>query len=141
MATCTRKIEFDAGHRVLGHQGKCRFPHGHRYVVEITLSAALNDLGMVQDFGRIKDVLGGWVDKRLDHGFIVNEQDFELIAALESLEHNKIEVVPFNPTAENLAAWLLREFQQELGSSPELSRAEVKRVRLYETPNCWSDAT
>ena len=32
--TCTRRIEFDAAHRVMGHEGKCKHLHGHRYALE-----------------------------------------------------------------------------------------------------------
>ena len=34
----TRRLEFDAGHRIPDHQSQCRHLHGHRYAMEITLS-------------------------------------------------------------------------------------------------------
>lgn len=72
-----RKIEFDAGHRVLKHESKCRHVHGHRYVLEITAVAAeLDDVGRAIDFGKIKEVCGGWVDTHLDHGYIAHPDDF-----------------------------------------------------------------
>ena len=37
MLTITRKLEFDAGHRIPDHTSQCRNLHGHRYTVEITL--------------------------------------------------------------------------------------------------------
>ena len=52
---CCVKIEFDAAHRVIGHQNKCRYLHGHRYVLEVTaVSNVLNSIGMVVDFGFLK---------------------------------------------------------------------------------------
>ena len=36
MITCTRKIEFDYGHRVFKHGSKCKHIHGHRGVIEVT---------------------------------------------------------------------------------------------------------
>ncbi|EER22473.1 queuosine biosynthesis protein QueD [Rickettsia tamurae subsp. buchneri] len=57
MIKCTRRIEFDAGHRIIGHQNKCQFLHGHRYVLEITIATNETDkLGMIIDFGLIKDL-------------------------------------------------------------------------------------
>lgn len=137
MPTCTRRIEFDAGHRVLGHQGKCIYPHGHRYVVELTAeSDVLNDLGMVVDFGKLKQVCGGWIDEALDHGFLVYDQDHELLKALQGLSSAKVVPVPFNPTAENLAAWLLDRFNLLLSDQP----LSVIQVRVWETPNCYADS-
>jgi len=133
---CTRKIEFDAGHRVLGHAGKCRFPHGHRYVLEVTASSQrLNTLGMVMDFGEIKSIIGEWVARVIDHGFLVYEKDRELLSLLNALSESKVCVVGFNPTAENLSEWLLAKCDELLGKE-----TEVSHVRLYETPNCWADA-
>ena len=34
----TRRLEFDAGHRIPNHNSQCRHLHGHRYAIEITLS-------------------------------------------------------------------------------------------------------
>ena len=56
MIEITRRLEFDAGHRVLGHEGKCKNLHGHRYSAEITVTAPdLDGLGRVIDFGVIKE--------------------------------------------------------------------------------------
>ena len=35
----TRRLEFDAGHRIPNHQSQCRHLHGHRYALEVTLVA------------------------------------------------------------------------------------------------------
>ena len=55
MIECSRKIDFDAGHRVIGHKNKCQYLHGHRYSLEITATALeLDELGMVADFVVLK---------------------------------------------------------------------------------------
>ena len=52
----TRRLEFDAGHRIPNHQSQCRHLHGHRYALEITLGGGVIDAagrpddGMVMDF-------------------------------------------------------------------------------------------
>ena len=52
MITCTRRLEWDAMHRIPRHESKCAAFHGHRYAAEITCSAPeLDDLGRVVDFG------------------------------------------------------------------------------------------
>ena len=55
----TRRLEFDAGHRIPHHDGHCKHVHGHRYVIEVTLMGNVlshqghGDDGMVLDFGDI----------------------------------------------------------------------------------------
>ena len=62
MLTITRKLEFDAGHRIPDHRSQCRNLHGHRYVLEITLQGDLvetegaPDRGMVMDFADVKSL-------------------------------------------------------------------------------------
>lgn len=154
MHTCTQRIEFDSGHRVLGHKGKCRHLHGHRYAAEITCYATkLDNLGMVVDFAKIKEVMGSWINSRLDHNLILHVDDPISKVWNESygldpgerlcLRELKAEVfagkAPYimqdNPTAENLAILIYSK-------SAEFLRGEgisVSRVRVYETPNCWAD--
>jgi len=135
MRTCTRRLEFDAAHRVLLHESKCANLHGHRYVVDVTCAAkALDQLGRVVDFGVIKSVLGAWVDRHLDHGTIVHEKDAAL-AQLCREQGWKLYTMAENPTAENLATELFLKGGKLLAGHGVL----VKSVRVYETPNCWAD--
>ena len=46
MITITRKLEFDAGHRIPDHKSQCRNLHGHRYTIEITLVGEVIDARM-----------------------------------------------------------------------------------------------
>ena len=136
MPTCTRKLEFDAGHRVLRHESKCRHPHGHRYVVEVTCQAdTLDYVGRVIDFGVIKKVFGGWIDSNLDHGYIAHPED-EIAVDIQDHPDGKVYWMDDgNPTAENMVEMLARKAQQLLHEY----QIRVVRLRLCETPNCWAD--
>lgn len=131
----TKRLEFDAGHRLLRHEGKCRNIHGHRYAVEVTCALreeqVLDDVGRVVDFGVIKGVFGKWLDDTVDHGFLFHIQDPlgpTFIAA------GKHVAVPWEPTAENLASWFLREAASQLDNE----RLRVVGVTVFETPTCWA---
>jgi 6-pyruvoyltetrahydropterin/6-carboxytetrahydropterin synthase len=138
--TCTRKLEFDAGHRVKGHEGKCKHPHGHRYVVEVEACASqLDEIGRVVDFGAIKQVCGEWLDNEFDRRFIVFVEDTEMIAALEAVPDSNHRVVPFNPTAENLAEFFLVSFRGLMHVRG--AGIEIVSVTVWETPNCKAKAT
>ena len=62
--TATRRLQFAAGHRVHGHEGKCRHLHGHNFVVFLTAAAEnLDAVGRVIDFGVLKERIGGWIER------------------------------------------------------------------------------
>ncbi|NBO18428.1 MAG: 6-carboxytetrahydropterin synthase [Proteobacteria bacterium] len=138
-ASCTRRIEFDAAHRVQGHEGKCRNLHGHRYSIEATFSATqLDNLGRVVDFGVIKTLLGQWIDDNWDHTTILFEQDATLGKAISGETGQAIFYLPTNPTAENMAEYLLHTVCAQLFAQLPI---RCTRIRLYETPNCYAEAS
>lgn len=138
MISCTRRIHFDAAHRVMEHESKCKHLHGHRYVVEASFTATqLDELGRVIDFGVIQERLGGWVDTYWDHNTVLHEADKELGKSIAASTHQAIFYMPTNPTAENMAAYLLHTVCPALFAESGIT---CTRIRLYETPNCYADA-
>ena len=136
--TCTRRIQFCAGHRVYNHESKCRNLHGHNYVALFEAEAPLDELGRVIDFSVLKEKIGGWIDSHWDHGFLLWENDPEAIAAVGSMPGQKMYQMPYNPTAENMAKYLLEKV------CPDTLRGTgvaVTSVRVWETENCYADAT
>jgi 6-pyruvoyltetrahydropterin/6-carboxytetrahydropterin synthase len=130
----TRILEFDAGHRISKHGGKCAHVHGHRYKVEITCVADLDDLGMVIDFGLIKALVGNWIDENLDHAFIAFCRDTEICDFL-TYTKQRVFIMGGEPTAENLSRVVFDVSKRLLVPYGVV----VKRVRLWETPNCYAD--
>mgnify|MGYP001362461094 CR=1 FL=1 len=130
----TRKIEFDSAHRVIGHESKCKYLHGHRYVLEATFSSPkLDNLGRVIDFGVIKTLLKTWIDDNLDHTTILSKEDYELGKDISKHTNQKIYYLESNPTAENIALHILNEIIPQLFQDTFIS---VDSLKLYETPNC-----
>jgi 6-pyruvoyltetrahydropterin/6-carboxytetrahydropterin synthase len=135
--TCTRRIEFDAAHRVMEHESKCKHLHGHRYVVEASFTArALDPLGRVIDFGVIKERLGAWVDANWDHTTILWERDKALGESIAGHTKQAIFYLPYNPTAENMAVYLFERVCPELFADSDVTCCKIK---LYETPNCSAE--
>lgn len=129
-----RILKFDAGHRVVNHESKCKSLHGHEYKVEVFCEADnLDSLGRVIDFGVIKDLLGTWIDLHLDHTMIIWDQDPNLTLLLQCESEKPIFVVPFNPTAENLAELLFDRGNQLLLNS----EVSITKIKLWETSNCY----
>lgn len=135
MIKCTRRIEFDAGHRIIGHQNKCQFLHGHRYVLEITIASnETNELGMVVDFGLIKDLAKEWIDKNFDHSLILHQDDKDIGQQIENHTGQRIYYLQNNPTAENIALHLKNEIFPKLFVNRNFF---VISLKLFETPNCF----
>jgi 6-pyruvoyltetrahydropterin/6-carboxytetrahydropterin synthase len=138
--TATRLLEFDAAHRVVNHESKCATLHGHRYKVEITARArVLDTIGRVIDFSVLKQQVGGWLDEHWDHNVILFEQDYDTVKALREIPKKKPPfVASWNPTAENMADHLLRVVCPEVLAG---SGVTVEKIRVWETPNCFAEAT
>jgi len=138
-----RQLSFCAGHRLLGHEGKCAFFHGHNYKVDVEVAprdggAVLDAVGRIVDFSVIKRRLLGWIDEHWDHGFIVSADDTNGQAALALVEPGKTFVLPYNPTAENMARYLLEVVApQTLGDLPVV----VQRIVVWETDTSCATAT
>ncbi len=138
--TITRKLEFDAGHRVFNHESKCATLHGHRYVVEITATAdKLDEIGRVIDFSILKQKIGTWLDDKWDHTCIIFKDDEKTIELLNQVPQKKpIYISPWNPTAENMADFMLHDLCPGLMFGTGVT---VEKVKIWETPNCFAEAS
>lgn len=152
MITCTRKLHWCMGHRLLNHEGKCAMLHGHNYRVELTAtwagkaslagSSGLDSVGRVVDFSVLKSVYDSWIQENWDHGFVLNREDCWAISRIAggvpdlAGRVQKLFLMERNPTAENIADFLLREpvFVQALAQHD----VRVCKVVVHETDNCFA---
>lgn len=139
MITCTRRIQFCSGHRVVGHENKCANVHGHNYVVLVTAEAPeLDSIGRVIDFSVLKEKVGGWIDRHWDHTFIAApNEDKDLLLCIEAINNKLVYNMPCSPTAENMAKHLLHDICPKV---LEGTGVKVVHVRVWETENCYADA-
>jgi 6-pyruvoyltetrahydropterin/6-carboxytetrahydropterin synthase len=137
MVIAERYHDFSAGHRVCGHENKCRYLHGHNYRVHFTCSAEdLDRIGRVIDFGVIKERLCLWLEDNWDHRFLAWERDTEIASLVEvngEVLSSSVVWTPFNPTAENMAKYLV-----EVVGPERLAGTGVVLVaaRIEETAKC-----
>ena len=142
MQTAERYHDFSYGHRVVGHENKCRHLHGHNGRVHFVCTAAnLDHIGRVIDFGVIKERLCMWIENNWDHKFLAWAQDpvmLSVVSALDETHRNdSLEITegsivwtPFNPTAENMAQYLVEVIapQQLEGTGVELVQCIIEET-------------
>lgn len=137
--TIMRRIKFCAGHRLFEHGGKCEHFHGHNYVADIFVTGEEVDaVGRVLDFADLKQRTKGWIDTNWDHSFIVHEKDENAISALEMVKPCRLFKLPYNPTAENMALYLLEVMCPLVLDG---TGAKAVSVRIWETDEAYAEAS
>ena len=127
MVYATRKFTFSSAHRYWQSEwsaedntrvfGNLTVPHGHNYVLEVTVRGAVDPAtGMVMDLGELKRLVGDLVVSRFDHADLNRDAVFASGAV---------------PTTENLvrAIWDLLV--------PKLGGERLHRLRLWEDPTFY----
>jgi len=139
-----RWVETDTGHRVPNHKSKCRHMHGHRYRWEAELEGdvvtqgGVSDEGMLMDFSDVSAILNEYIHDVVDHTFIVYEGDKAALTALSHMgDEHRTRVVPFIPTAENLAKWAFEQVEPHISSSYGNS-LKLYAFHVRETPKSWA---
>jgi 6-pyruvoyltetrahydropterin/6-carboxytetrahydropterin synthase len=136
-------IQWDMGHRVLNHRSVCKGLHGHRYKAEICVEGDLvekkdaSEEGMVIDFADIKKTAQKFVQEELDHAFMVWEKDIELLEFFKNSKGHKPVIVPFTPTAENVAAYIFNELKDKF-TDVFKTGLHLQSVKLWETPSSYA---
>ena len=141
-----RYHDISCGHRVVGHESKCRFIHGHNYRVHFRCEGPRDDIGRVLDFSVMKAKLCMWLEDNWDHRFLAFVEDSLLgnIMARRLPEDDaailieSVVWVPFTPTAENMADYLLTVIGPRL---LEGTGVKLVSVRIEETRKCSAEVS
>jgi 6-pyruvoyltetrahydropterin/6-carboxytetrahydropterin synthase len=113
MITITKIFEFSAGHHLPNYEGDCRNPHGHNYILEVTVGGEVDkEQGMIIDFKNLKNIVQDRVLNVLDHQ-VLND-------------HLR------NPTAEHLVGFI---------QSRLLQYVDCVRIKLWETSDSYCEWT
>lgn len=140
--TAQRYHDISCGHRVHGHEGKCKHLHGHNYRIHFVCKAGnLDTVGRVIDFSVIKEKLCMWVEMQWDHKFLAWEHDPLMCVIQGALDEHasshdiiafggSVVWVPFNPTAENMAEYLVKVVgpQQLSGTGVVLTSCTIEET-------------
>jgi len=122
-----KEFRWEMGHRLPEHFGLCKNIHGHSYKMIVEFEGELNRQGMVIDFYDVEKIINPIIEK-LDHAFMVKDDDELTFEFLEKLNSKKV-VVNFFATAENICKYILEIISK--GNLPE--NIHSVSVKVYET--------
>ena len=111
-------LEIPMGHRLLNYPGRCAHLHGHNYQITVSIEGNPNHLGLVVDYGELKDKVRHLLDQ-FDHSMILCDLDSM------SKMPGRVVLINHNPSAENLASLWFNLLQD--------NAIRPKEVRVRET--------
>ena len=106
-------FEFEAAHYLPFHEGRCNNLHGHSYKMEVEIEGEIQKNGMIMDFGELKNIVN--------------------MSIVERFDHQLINTLLVNPTAENMVENIVLTFKQKLLTTS----VSLRRVRLWETSSSY----
>lgn len=136
----TKRFTIDMAHALWGYDGPCKNIHGHTYHLSVTLIGSpiqdSNDvkLGMVMDFGDLKKIVKEQILDRFDHALVLNEVAPYSKSDVITSEFEKVMLVPYQPTCENLLLHFVELLKAFFSNEPTLVS-----IRLEETPTSYAE--
>lgn len=136
----SKRFTFDMAHALYGYDGPCKNIHGHTYHLSVTLlgqpiqNSADVKLGMVIDFGDLKKIVQEQILSTYDHALVINKEAPYSKNELLFKEFEKVILVDYQPTCENLLLHYVRLIQTAL---PKMYT--LVSVRLEETPTSYAE--
>ncbi len=134
----TKEFKFEMAHALLGHDGPCKNIHGHSYKLNVTVKGNVKngtddpDEGMVVDFTILKNIVEPLIIKEYDHSLVLFDK--MNIDPSQFSFMNKLILVPFQPTCENLLLHYVDLIQEKLPLHIELDH-----LLLRETPTSYAE--
>ncbi|HZD43801.1 MAG TPA: 6-carboxytetrahydropterin synthase, partial [Methanomicrobiales archaeon] len=127
-----KEVCFDATHRLLHYEGKCRNLHGHRWKVEVWIVGEIDEeTKILVDYNTIKGTI-----ERFDHQVILNESD-PMVPCVQQFQN--VITTPGDPTSELLAGIMVDLLNQEITRNG--STAQIVKIRVWESPTCYAELT
>ena len=136
----TKRFHFEMAHALLGYDGHCKNIHGHSYNLQITVMGEVVQKkespkdGMVIDFKILKQIVYENIINKFDHSLMVNENTPSDQIELLRKSTDRLILVDFQPTSENIVTYLAEILQQRLPSDVKLYS-----IRLYETVTSFAE--
>ncbi len=136
----TKLFDFEMAHALHNYDGLCKNIHGHSYKLEVTLiGEPINDIknpknGMVIDFGDLKKTVNRFIVHRFDHSVVLSENTPQEDARRIQSLFDRIEIVDYQPTCENLLFHFVEILKKHLPPN-----ARLFNMKLHETATSFAE--
>lgn len=126
-------------HVLDGYDGLCSNMHGHSYILSVTViglpiqQKGHPKLGMVMDFGDLKRIVNPLIVSRFDHAVSVMENT-PMHKRLVDAQFARVEVLPFQPTCENML-----EYFAEIISAQLPAGVSLHHLKMHETATSYAE--
>lgn len=136
----TKSFTYEMAHALLGYDGDCKNLHGHSFRLEVTVRGTPVQNpghpkdGMLMDFRDLKQIVRRNVLDVFDHALALNASTPEPVVRVLEAQYDKVVLLPFQPTCENMIQLIANKIRAEL---PE--NAELYRLKLHETATSYAE--
>lgn len=133
-AKIAKEYKWSMSHRLPFHKGVCKNIHGHAYKIRVVVTGEVDENGMLIDFFDLDSAVMPIVNQ-LDHSFLCNETDTEMLEFLSSSSF-KYNVIPMTTTAENVGYYMLQKIADTLRKHSNLAAVQI---RFYENDDAYAE--
>jgi 6-pyruvoyltetrahydropterin/6-carboxytetrahydropterin synthase len=136
----SKEFNFDMAHALLGYDGLCKNIHGHSYTLVVTvIGTPIADEnspknGMLIDFKDLKNIIKLQIIDKFDHALVLNSGSPRELIDLLIKNYDKIVLLDYQPTTENMIADMAGQIQDFLPGNLSLFS-----LRLRETPSSYAE--
>ena len=136
----TKEFKFEMAHALKGYDGPCRNIHGHSYELKVTIAGhPITDennpkLGMVMDFGDLKQIVRKTIVDEFDHALVLNNKMPQALVTELKGNFDRILMLDYQPTSELMIVDFANRIKAEL---PE--GISLKYLLLRETVTSYAE--
>lgn len=136
----TKEFRFEMAHALWNYDGLCKNIHGHSYILFVTVigepitDKANPKLGMVMDFGDLKEIVAEEIVDQLDHALVISEDTPNIDQLNIPQMFDRFFVTDYQPTCENMIADFANRIKVRLPKGVELHS-----LKLHETATSYAE--
>ncbi len=142
MFTIRKQFKMEYAHQLAdSYSVACQTLHGHSAILEVFLTSKdITEDSMIVDFGKIKSFVNEYIDS-FDHALILKDTTpDEYVEMLKKYnDPGRIKLVPYNPTAEEMARDICQHIRKVLDVEWDKSDTVKLAVRFHETATGWAE--
>jgi 6-pyruvoyl-tetrahydropterin synthase len=130
----TKEFKFEMAHALMGYDGPCKHIHGHSYELWVTIIGVPDadenspKNGMVMDFGLLKNIVRKNIIEQFDHALVINKQTPDTTFASVHELFDKLMLVDYQPTSENMLIDFARRIKDKLPEEVKLHSLKLRET-------------